>query len=364
MYELFVWKLIKPFEMFQIGVEGGVIELINHFENDVFGRQNELIKKCQHHQKIIDNYVEGALEGCTVKNQYVAKQNTKEDNLTSQRYKRKDENTVIKKNPAEMENIIEQVADDIQQTLEFNVDNMLIEANNINTEMENLEHASCLENSNVEIKTVDTEKKIIDNKTMSQILQFDLLKPIVIEPIDYKPESILYKTPENTTDIQMHKRQNVFSNRSVFILERFGQPNLAETPTESELMHMKNKKIAELKLLNELSKSVCIPKSQKLNKHAVDLLKELGEFDKDYQRYKACKGINYSSNSSAMANTSSNKHDGSTFSHKKNIVNDGASTSKQNQIVQNISCLNDTDNTARPRVQYCSVIDGLLNKLK
>lgn len=360
MYELFVWKLIEPFEIFQIGVEGGVKELINHFENDVFGRQNELIQKCQHNQTIIDNYVERALGGCTVN---LTMQNTKEDNLTSQMYKKKDENTVIKEKPTEIENTIEEVATDIEQPIEFNIDNMLIEPNSLmNTKFEHVEHAY-FENPNFEFKNTETGKKNNNNKTMSKILNFDLLKPIVIEPINYEPESILYKTTENTTDIKMHnKRQNVFNNENVFNLEQFGEPNLADPPTESEWEHLKKKKMTELKSVHCLMESLCSKEPKKSIEQNLKIKKDLSDFDKDYHDYKASQGLNDLSDYLKLNNINSRIYDDYTFSHRKTIFNDGASTSKQNLVDQHISYLNDKDNGG-PSTQYCSVIDGLLNKL-
>lgn len=39
-------------------MDGGVGELIKHFENDVFGRRKRLLEKCEHFQIIINQFIE------------------------------------------------------------------------------------------------------------------------------------------------------------------------------------------------------------------------------------------------------------------------------------------------------------------
>lgn len=348
--------------MFQIGVEGGVKELIKHFENDVFSRQNRLVKKCQHYQKIIDQYIENMLIDSPIKNQY-GTNNTREDNFTSQKCMKKDENSVLVEKTVEVENTIEEVATDIQQTLEFNIDNLLLtEANSIiDTEMEQTENAY-LENSNIEIKKIDIEKKNNENKTKTQTLKIDLLKPIVSEPIDYNPESILNKTQESMIDTRCSKRPNLFSNKSIFNIEGFGQSDIIEPPTESDLYSIKNKKVTELTTLQNLMEGLCKSKSEESNKRTLELQKSLEDFDEDFKQYKASQIKSDFSNSTTLADTNCMTYNNFTFAQGENIVNDGATSSKENETFPSISLLNENDNDIS-YTQYDSFIDGLLNKL-
>ena len=45
--------------MFQIGLKGGLRELVKHYDNDVFGRRKAVTEKCKELQKIINQFVEG-----------------------------------------------------------------------------------------------------------------------------------------------------------------------------------------------------------------------------------------------------------------------------------------------------------------
>uniref|UniRef100_A0A2S2NYA3 Bromodomain associated domain-containing protein n=1 Tax=Schizaphis graminum TaxID=13262 RepID=A0A2S2NYA3_SCHGA len=53
----------------EIGVKGGVEELIKHYKNDdVFDRRNRLLKECEHFQSTIDQFVRHSLLTPTIKN--------------------------------------------------------------------------------------------------------------------------------------------------------------------------------------------------------------------------------------------------------------------------------------------------------
>lgn len=54
----------------EIGVEGGVMELIKHYENDVFLRRKRLLKECEHFESIINQFVKRMLLTPSVKNKY------------------------------------------------------------------------------------------------------------------------------------------------------------------------------------------------------------------------------------------------------------------------------------------------------
>lgn len=60
---------------FQLGVEGSVKELIRHFENDVFGRRQELLGACEYYQSVINQYIERLCPDMRNKNQNSGNEN-------------------------------------------------------------------------------------------------------------------------------------------------------------------------------------------------------------------------------------------------------------------------------------------------
>lgn len=54
----------------EMGVKGGVEELIKHYKKDVFDRRNRLLKECEHFQSTINQFVERSLVTPTIKNKY------------------------------------------------------------------------------------------------------------------------------------------------------------------------------------------------------------------------------------------------------------------------------------------------------
>ncbi|XP_027850373.2 uncharacterized protein LOC114129747 [Aphis gossypii] len=54
----------------EMGVKGGVAELIKHYKNDIFDRRNRLLKECEHFQSTINQFVERSLVTPTIKNKY------------------------------------------------------------------------------------------------------------------------------------------------------------------------------------------------------------------------------------------------------------------------------------------------------
>ncbi|XP_050540901.1 uncharacterized protein LOC126905340 [Daktulosphaira vitifoliae] len=57
------FNLFNPIErsLCEVGVKGGVVELIQHYRNDIFGRRNRLLIKCNYYQVIIDQFIKKKL---------------------------------------------------------------------------------------------------------------------------------------------------------------------------------------------------------------------------------------------------------------------------------------------------------------
>lgn len=175
----------------EIGVKGGVKELIQHYENDVFGRRNKLLKKCQHLKKLIDRQVVNIIKTQNVTPEDLEEEystNELEENILS-----KEVDTITEEEKTEIESGIEEViietqysTDDaiftdteIEQINPLYVDNTDIEVK-IDTDPKN--------NENIKINAMDIKDRKINNSRIqdtAKIMEFDLLKPIDSVPTDF-----------------------------------------------------------------------------------------------------------------------------------------------------------------------------------
>ncbi|XP_026817664.1 uncharacterized protein LOC113556737 [Rhopalosiphum maidis] len=95
----------------EIGVKGGVEELIKHYKNnDVFDRRNKLLKECEHFRSTIDQFVKHSLLTTTIKNKndtqefIVEEQSTSKTNVTKMNIEEK-ASTSIEINHSQSSNI-------------------------------------------------------------------------------------------------------------------------------------------------------------------------------------------------------------------------------------------------------------------
>ncbi|XP_026811019.1 uncharacterized protein LOC113552357 [Rhopalosiphum maidis] len=175
----------------EIGVKGGVKELIEHYENDVFGRRNKLLKKCQHLKKLIDRQVINI-----IKTQNVTPEDMEEEYSTNdieENFLSKDMDIITEEEKTEIESGIEEVIIETQYPTDENIFT--------DTEIEQIDPLY-IDNSDIEVK-MDTGKKNIENIKISamdikdrkinnlrtsdpsKVIEIDLLKPLDNPPIDY-----------------------------------------------------------------------------------------------------------------------------------------------------------------------------------
>lgn len=164
--------------------------MIEHYENDVFGRRNKLLKKCQHLKKLIDRQVINI-----IKTQNVTTEDMEEEYLTNdieENFLSKDMD-ITEEEKTEIESGIEEVIIETQYPTDENIFT--------DTEIEQID-PFYIDNSDIEVK-MDTGKKNIENikisamdikdrkinnlRTLdpSKIIEIDLLKPLDNPPIDY-----------------------------------------------------------------------------------------------------------------------------------------------------------------------------------
>lgn len=178
--------------LFQIGVKGGVSELIKHYENDVFGRRNKLLKKCHHLQKTLDQFVDFSLLNTDIKAQYT-KENSGEENTNKKLIKKKNDITLLKEKRTETEaakiegqSMVEEVKINTEATIE-EIANTNIEVEPAHIDYTNIDKkiddAKNFENVRTDFKDKVNDKKINSQKTnkdnqINKTKKFDLLKPL------------------------------------------------------------------------------------------------------------------------------------------------------------------------------------------
>lgn len=138
-------------------MNGGIAELIRHYENDVFGRRDKLVKKCQHLQKFIDQYTERML-AINIKTQNSFKDELVQENPTSEKVIIKEE-PKLKEEKTEMGTNIDEAQTEILSTIEeVEIETQSTSVENIfsNIKIEQTEFA-CIDNTNFEIKMETNE---------------------------------------------------------------------------------------------------------------------------------------------------------------------------------------------------------------
>lgn len=275
----------------QIGVKGGIRDLIKHYEDDVFVRRNKLMKKCQHLQKIIDQYIERMFLDTTIKNQYNVKDDIKEKNTKNDKCIPKEDNAQLKENEliseetnTEIQINIDEEKMDTQSTIEEKV------ISDINKEQKELIY---IDNRNTEIKT-DTDPKNIDNTKISAIninetkinqtkikekklLDYNLLKPMVPEPFDCEPESIICKFKERCSTKSYVENQI----RNISYIDKL------ENSDEKEKESTEKRILFDIATVKKMMECLNAPNIEKPVKGSMKLHKMLKEFDDGFNCYKA-----------------------------------------------------------------------------
>lgn len=359
-------------------MNGGISELIKHYHEDVFGRRNKLMNKCQHLQKIIDQYVEHTLLDPKIKNQYVTKEDYKEDN-TSEHMLNNDDNMLLK----EMESIAEEVNIEIQSTNEeVKIENQPITEEIVidYTEIEQTEPVY-IENTDIEcrmdtdsdprnienIKSVEMDigdRKINHLRTLeTKKMDINLLKPITFEPTNTELESIL-RLSKNYVESQ---NRNLTNKRSPELFDRMKIPT-RESPSSENFTDCKITR----KLLNpctvQNSRESLISHVEELEANVQNLQKVLNEFDEDFKHYEASQKINNISSKNTVSTQCNESSD------NDNLIptNDSeANSSNETNAVISIPVSNENDNCDSDiasynendaiLMQYNSFIRDLLN---
>lgn len=164
-------------------MKGGIAELIKHYENDVFGRRDKLIKKCQHLQKIIDQYTERML-ALNTKTQHFSKDDFVREIPTS-------EKVMVKEEKSELETRIDEVQTEIVSPIEeveietqsTSVENVLVNIKVEQTEPVCINNTNCQSNENIKSEPVNScDLKIDHNETMNvKSMSIDVLKHLDVK---------------------------------------------------------------------------------------------------------------------------------------------------------------------------------------
>lgn len=369
-------------------MKGGIRELIKHYQDDVFGRRNKLMKKCQHLQKIIDQYVERTLLDPKIKNQYVSKEDYRDDN-TSEHMLNKDDNMLLK----EMESIAEEVNIEIQSTNEeVKIENQPITEEIVitNTEIEQTEPVY-IENTDIECM-MDTDPKNIENIKSVEMdigdrkinhprnldtkkMDINLLKPIIVEPTNTELEFILC----SSTNYVESQNRNMANKPSSEFFNRMKIPIWESSSGSENFTGCKiTKKLLNPRTIQNSGQSLTLCAVDKLEVNDQRLQKALNEFDEDFKHYEASQKINNISSKNTIltqcneSSTNDNLISTKTIPDYRYLVNDSeARFSNENNTVISIPVSNENDNCDSDianynendaiLMQYNSFIRDLLN---
>lgn len=269
--------------MFQIGVTGGVRELIKHYENDVFGRRDKLLKKCQHLQKALDQYVDFSLLESDIRTQYT-KEDLGEENTNKKLIKKKNDITLLKEKRTETEaaktevqSMIEEVKIDSEATTEeIASTNIEIEQQTKLTHIDyksvdkEIDDAKCFENVRTDCKDTVNDKKINSQKTnkdnqINKAKKIDLLKPL-----DF---TIGGSTECETSQVQENEIKNYKVNQ-IKIMN-------SKTEDKNEQMFKPSSNVESVlsqKVLEDIKKQLHL-KNERLKKEAK-------EFEEEFELFK------------------------------------------------------------------------------
>lgn len=197
---------------FQIGVEGGIKEVMQHYKNDIFDRRDKLMNKCQHLQKIIDQYIERMQLDNNISNHYVTDEDFIDETLKNEIILQNNENVPLPDNNetesivevnTQFQSLLEGVQNECQPTIEENIGNTELEL----TEPVYIDNISDIEskmdNNSRSIESITNDPMEIRDRKINnitsvntKIMDFDLLKPLTFSTDD----NITYENRLNVKD--------------------------------------------------------------------------------------------------------------------------------------------------------------------
>jgi len=227
--------------VFQIGVKGGISELIKHYDNDVFGKRNKLLKKCHHLQKIINQFVEHKLADPKIKNKYT-KDSLGEENLSYTKILKMDENVLLSEKRTATDSIktvIQSMAEEVKidNTEETTFTNTEVEQPTDPVDIDSTDNECKIDtdsNNFEKIKTdfidLTNDNKIGSNKInldrkFTDYSDIDLLKPLGITPAKSKCQ--MSKIKEGCSS-SIEKSKNCYENVWDMFVKRSYEPTLSQ----------------------------------------------------------------------------------------------------------------------------------------
>lgn len=338
------------------------------------------MKKCQHLQKIIDQYIERTLLNASkIEKQFISEQEVVEDNSANEKVVKNEKSKLSPQDITETEPITEEVKIETQTTIEEvkietpltsekikietqlssdvllkNTENEQTEIISVNNKVIDIHTDSSLKNiENIKSETHDISDRKINNTkiTDTNTVDIDLLKPLVVE-----------STNTNKTEESSSKNDLESIMLNLFGIEGFKQ-------------FEGNKQKKEWKLFSDRENNSCSKKDQKLydqstikqlleslhsqeveepikpiNRHTLELDQMLKDFDDDFKRYKSSFIENNISSSETIATqtntsfTQSNLTPIQALLVHTNSYKGEASSSNEDNTTQSIPVTNMNDN--------------------
>lgn len=167
---------------------------MEHYKNDIFGKRDKLMNKCQHLQKVIDQYVERIQHNNRMSSQFLINENFIEETVTSEIVIQNDENVplssiinetepVVEEGDSEFHSLLEEIQYESQPIIEEDVANTELELtepvfidNKSDFEPQKDNHFRSDESLKNYVKAIRDRK--INNTTIvdTKVMDFDLKK--------------------------------------------------------------------------------------------------------------------------------------------------------------------------------------------
>lgn len=343
------------------------------------------MKKCQHLQKIIDQYIERTLLNASkIENQFTSEQELGEENSANEKLVKNEKNKLSPQEITETEPTTEEVKTETQITIEedkietlliseeiksetqFSTDDVLKNTENEQTEVVSTNNTvidihtdSNLKNiENIKSETNDISDRKINNTkiTDTNIVDIDLLKPLTVESVN-----------TNTTEESCSSKNDLESIMlNLFGIEGFKQFQ-GNKQKEWKLFSTresnckKNQKLYDQSTMKQLLESLHTQEVEEpinlpnkpIDRHTLELNQMLKDFDDDFKRYKSSlieNNISSNETVSTQSNTcftQSNLTPIQSLLVHTNSYRDEASSSNVNNTIQSIPVVNVNDNNCR-----------------
>lgn len=189
--------------------------MIKHYDNDVFGRRKKLLKKCQHLQKIINQYVDHKLVDPKIKNNYVKNIIYGEENQSNANSMKTNE-TVLLNEKITLTDLLKTGMSTEENTItntEVELPTDPVYISNTDNEFKMHSDSNNFLKAKTDFKNLNIDKKTGSNKInisrkLTDYSDIDLLKPLKITPAKPKIVGMSNTTEESSSTTEKSENRS------------------------------------------------------------------------------------------------------------------------------------------------------------